>query len=218
MKNLVPISDKLDELPNHESFRPKSEWVGENRKPFNYNRLVRFLNSRMGQHWNNVFSEFVHFDWIPVQYRTLEQISYYVEINTFIDKDGDIAVKRNYIFGDGVKKISELTYRRPTLYVHPETGVLCEEKNRKDKRDASPPDFIVLGDYHQLIKLDGIWYEVKGEKIDIQNRYCNKRVGPRDKMIYPRDIKQQLIFTDVKILYKKQLNSKELKKYGLKND
>ena len=82
-----------------------------------------------------------------------------------------------------------------------------------------------MGDYHQLLKLNGIWYEVRAEKINsnvVKNaiKYgWAKIIGPKDRIISSNGNKDyHYYYWTVRVTYKKQLNSFELKKYGLKND
>ena len=85
MSNLATKdTDTLDELPLRDKVRAhdghRHYWGSD----YPYNKVRRFITSRVGQYWNDVFSEFCHLDWVPRQYKTKEQISRIVELNTFL--------------------------------------------------------------------------------------------------------------------------------------
>jgi len=67
----------------------------------------------------------------------------------------------------------------------------------------------ILGDSHQLYKVNGLWFEIKAKIIH----------NPTN--LKPLDIILEVgngFMPSFKIILKHQLNSKELKKHGLKND
>jgi hypothetical protein len=114
------------------------------------------------------------------------------------------------------------------FYVHPKTKILCHYKPkkvnyRKIQEEEEAKTFRILGDYHQLLKFDGIWYEVKGKIIE-NSFYDNlyEQRGPRERLIgsfdKPRYYYIWKDFPHVKIVLKRQLSHKELKKYGIAND
>lgn len=120
--------------------------------------------------------------------------------------------------------------RHALLYLHPETRILCVAQRQsksaykavtKAERNAKVR---ILGDYHQLYKLAGTWYELKAEIVPDDSLLINKeRKGPRSILLELNgsswyDINRRTKFPFVKIVLKRQLNSKELKHHGLKND
>ena len=171
MKNLVnEFLDKVEELPKRDNVRSPDDhhhWGMD----YPYNKVRRFLMSRVGRDWDSVFSEFVHLDWIPKLYKTREQISHSVLLNTF-EKDDEIYFYDNYCLSYNGSEEKIIDYRMgfgDTFYIHPKTRLLCYHKrkivnNKKLQEKEQKRTVIILGNYHQLLKLDGIWYEVKGEK------------------------------------------------------
>jgi hypothetical protein len=281
MKNLANLIDDsieyIDNLPSRDKVRPpkdgRDHYKGED---YPWRKVYRFLVSRVGRPWDRVFSEYVHFDWIPRQYKTENQIAYSVLLNTFI-KDGKVwYFDRGYFSGE--RPIEEscggFYCHSEVFYVHPQTKLLCyykpkkiDYKKRMAKEEAKT--LRILGDYHQLVKIKGIWHEVKAEpvKSDIvvidglhykESKYIPKsepsvseffnvhgtgfryrviggkvlipveghwenenKIGPRDRLVdddYKDSIWRRLDYHSVKITLYRQLNHKDLKKHGLKND
>jgi hypothetical protein len=293
MKNLANLIEDsieyIDNLPSRDKLRPpkdgRDHYKGED---YPWRKVYRFLVSRVGRPWDHVFSEFVHLDWIPRQYKTQEQISHSVLLNTFM-RNGKVWYYDKYLSNNerqledcgGYWSHSEL------FYVHPVTKILSYYKPKKidyKKRRAEEEakTLRILGDYHQLVKIKGIWHEVKGKPaesnivvidglhyrkakhIPVQetesgltffgrrvvsdkpkfkivdgevlipvavgnyryytnNTYSNdNRIGPRDRMLedFSKDKPYycRKNYESIEITVKRQLNHKELKKYGVKND
>ena len=119
----------------------------------------------------------------------------------------------------------------PTLYVDPDTRLVCVSKPHKrpnyakEQQEKRNQMVRILGDYHQLLKINGIWYEVKGTPKELMNTFSMwlhryRRCGPRDILIgedhawWRRGSERPY----VEIILKRQLSSKELKKHNLQND
>ena len=283
MKNLANLIEDsieyVDNLPSRDKVRPpkdgRDHYKGED---YPWKKVYRFLVSRVGRPWDRVFSEYVHLDWIPRQYKTENQIAHSVILNTFI-KDGKVwYFDRGYFSGE--RPIEEscggFYCHSEVFYVHPQTKILCyykpkkiDYKKRMAKEEAKT--FRILGNYHQLVKIKGIWHEVKGEPVEsdivvidglhyrkvktkplpqpptmtffgrkvvpdkppykmVDGKYLvpvdyrwrdENKIGPRDRLIddnYKDSIWRRLDYNSVKITVYRQLNHKELKKHGLKND
>lgn len=220
MKNLINKDElDVDNLPTRESARTPDGWPRhDNDMP--WNKLHRFLECRVGNFWNDIFSEFVHLEWIPGRLKTREQLAYSVVLNTFM-KDGRVYYNGRWERGGCEKPIEEYGYGGDLFYVHPTSGKLCHIRKKRvnyEKRHQQELDrkLKILGDYWQLYKKDGIWYEVKAETIP---RYeSGIGFGPELK---PNDIileTKTRFMPSFKTILKRQLNSKELKKHGLTND
>jgi len=284
MSNLaITDIDKIDELPLRDKVRPldghRHYWGSD----YPYNKVRRFITSRVGQYWNDVFSEFCHLDWVPRQYKTKEQIGRIVELNTFL-KDEKVWYYGGGFMGVNEHSIDTAGYysRHEFFYVHPKTGILCHKQNKghlsyKQQEEERKAKYMkILGDYHQLLKLDGVWYEVKAEPINTdvvevnglhyryvkestiaqrkftmgvgtqvvatdkddtyvrvngrlavpytEARWEGKRVGPKDCLVESapesggRNYWNRPNYRSIKITVYRQLNSKQLKKYGVAND
>ena len=220
--------DKLENEPIRERIKHRSR--GGIGKDFNWAHFYGFLESRVGFPIDWVIHEFVNCDWCPAQYRKASQVAEGVEMNTY--KKGN---KVYYFSGwsNGQERCvdDEARYfcrRERFFYVHPDTRILSVVKPAGAKanytvryqaeRDAKVR---ILGDYHQIYKLNGTWYEVKAEPIAEDSLVWNKeRKSPTDILL---ETNSSWTFRTskhpyVKITVKRQLNSKELKHHGVKND
>lgn len=125
--------------------------------------LRRFLASRVGQPWAEVYSELrttlTRTDRLlddPLRFLS-------VEVNTAMH-EGDIVVHGAW---GGIRSLDR-SYCR--FYVHPVSGVLCAidryaiRKSRKlhdqKRREADKAERRVLNETTELRKIDGIWYEL----------------------------------------------------------
>jgi len=276
MKNLANLIDDsidyIDNLPNRDKVRPPKDGRDHYRGcDYPWKKVNRFLTSRVGRLWDRVFSEYVHLDWVPRQYKTKEQIGFSVILNTFI-KEGKVWYFDRGFGGNErpIENCGDGWYSHSDIfYIHPTTKILCYYKPKKVDRqklqeEEEAKNFRVLGDYHQLLKFDGIWYEVKGEPnaseyIEIEGlhyrivssvpndgpykivdgkilipaavgnyryyyggRYSGEnKIGPRDRMISRGEDAyywKRSNYNSVRITLYRQLNHKDLKKYGVKND
>lgn len=144
----------------------------EHGKDYPWKKVYRFLTSRVGRPWDRVFSEFCPLKMGSLQYRTQEQIAHSVTFNTFI-KDGKVWYFEKYSPNHERQiedSCSGYYCHSEIFYIHPKTKLLCYYKPkkvnyRKIQAEEEAKTLRILGDYHQLIKLDGIWYEVKGEPV-----------------------------------------------------
>jgi len=268
--------DEIEDLPSRDAIRPRGVWFryGEDMP---WKKVHRFLVSRVGEFWNDIFSEYVHLEWVPEKYKTREQIANSVLVNTYM-KDGKVYYFDKYCDRDNNEKTID-DYRfgyGDCFYVHPITGKLCYRQtkkscHKKEHAEKLAKTFRILGDYHQLIKRNGVWYEVKGKPIEsdvviidglhykyiksipeieqsdtyffgrkvvpdklpykifngryiVPHTYHNKGkpIGPRDCMDksvdYNTSFYNRFDYDSIKITLSRQLNKKELKKYGLTND
>lgn len=239
MKNLLHKEDdieKLEDLPlrerNHDYSWENDNYWGKN---FPYRRVMRWIESQEGNHIDSVIHKFVNLKWLLPIYRTLDELRRKIEINTFIEGGKVCYYSRymgywrtdkapHYVVEDEMTKI---------FYVHPETRLICvhrppsRESWKKQEQERLDKKFRILGDYHQLYKKDGVWYEVKAEPIDRPESFiknCIAGMGKNwnyGKKLGPKDIILETplgFMPTFKVTMKHQLNKKELKKYKLTND
>lgn len=226
--------EKLETLPRKQNMREKMQDCDFYRCRSNYpwKRVFRFLLSRVGQDFDKVTAEFVKLTWVPSQYRAFGQLAkHHIEVNTFFNDSGEICYYDRYSFArEACYKVSE---QSEVFYVHPKTKLLCFQPRRKKinwklkHAEEESKTLRILGDYHQLLKLNGIWYEIRGkssgyyESLSPAFKRFSRPIGPRDRMIPQSSDNQWVNLPDantIVITYQKQLSSKELKKFGLKND
>ena len=161
MKNLIhEREDKLETMPN----RSNVEWRHrhQNRQHFwgdayPYNKVNRFLRNNVGKPWDEVSSKFHNLDWVPKSMRNLEHIKRHVITDTFI-KNGKVVHIGNRCSGE----VSVDAHCKDQFYVHPTTKRLCVNDPPRPDR-ALDRTMKILGEFHQLLKLDGTWYEVKAQ-------------------------------------------------------
>lgn len=118
--------------------------------------LRRFLRSKVGQPWNDIYSELCQkLDTSTMAgQHVIGHLWDYVERHVEII-DGQVYSKSyrwNRIRLDGSY------YNR--FYIHPETGILCavQKVNRKQKRQQKQTDIVIIDNYHQYQKVNEIWY------------------------------------------------------------
>ena len=231
MKNLLNHTDdleKLDDLPrrerNHDYSWENDDYWGKN---FPYRRVMRWIESQEGNHIDSVIHKFVNLKWLLPIYRNLDELRRKIEMNTFIE-NGKICYYSRYMGCWRSKTAPYYIVENETtklVYVHPETRLVCihrpptRESWKKLEQEKLNKKLRILGDFHQLYKQNGIWYEIKAEKID-RNRMYWKGYSRFGVDLKPKDIileTQRGFMPSFKIIMKHQLNKKELKKHGLSN-
>lgn len=212
----------------------------------NLGPLLRFLNSRVGKFWNDIYSEIsenLRAD-NPVQQHVRDHLEDFVELRTML-KDGEI-----YTTSYGVRLLEHSSRR---FYVHPETGRLMvnphyrawvnrwrnwdwEQKAAKQASERTMPDGT------HLRKIAGIWYVVEIKEIPpvIKVDRVDKTTGKVYQItqggtaydvileatvsrngvngIYNLTTKTYAQGEPVYCATKRQLNHRELKKYGVVNE
>lgn len=154
-KQLHKITEEATEdgLFNPYLIKPtnKSKYLSDHLGP-----LRRLLRSKVGQPWNDVYSELCErLD--PSTMAGQHVIGHlwdYVERHVEII-DGKVYSKRyrwNRTHLDG-------SYR-DCFYIHPETGILCavQKVPRKQKEKQEQTDIVIIDNYHQYQKVNEIWY------------------------------------------------------------
>lgn len=228
MKNLTGLDEEqLDVLPSRGKKRDgdRYHWGDD----FPYRRVWRFLESRVGEPWDKVVSDFCHADWVPARRRHASELNRDVSTNTFL-RDGEVWYYGKYgWWGCNESPIKDAT--RKTLYVHPTTKILSAftPKSRPSRlteaKRHNAKYMRSLGVLHQLLKVNGIWYEVKA-KLDpyvIDAGWYRERTE-NDPLIDSEDIRfvgygySHRAPFPVRITSKKELSHKELRKHGLSND
>ncbi len=130
----------------------------------NLNPLYRFLDSRLGQPWNDVYSEILSQLNLnnPVEYHVYQHLIEFrmVEIDTHIDDAGRVCSSK---YGQWV--LSEPT-SYPEYYVHPTTGLLCKSPRKKkwswgsqSKQEHSRRRLHKTNPLIQYWLVNGVWYE-----------------------------------------------------------
>lgn len=167
LKKLTGFKKQLDKITEEASqdglFNPylikatnKSKHLSDHLGP-----LRRFLRSKVGQPWNDVYSELCQRldpNTMAGQH-VIDHVWDYVERHVEII-DGGLYSKpyRGYQLQlDG-------SYR-DRFYIHPQTGILCavEKVPRKQKQKPEQTNVVIVDDYHHYHKLNEIWYLITYE-------------------------------------------------------
>ncbi|MEK7559679.1 MAG: hypothetical protein AAB522_00035 [Patescibacteria group bacterium] len=210
-----------DLLPTRESMCRINRITGWFYKEFTdvIGPINRFLKSRLGQMWDDVFSEIAKAipanSPQPIWHVRKDHIMEYVERHCFVGPDGKIWSKHWFVRPE-----------QPVdgFYVHPETGRLEYQENRPIRRKTllignnlkilmSDPEtgkeaklVVKVDDTTRAEKHNGIWFLFFYRRLAESER--------KTKDIFGR----VFIHPPLKLLYKKQASKKELRALGLSND
>ena len=131
--------------------RNKSKYLADHLGP-----LRRFLRSKVGEEWNDVYSELCQ----RLKTNTMAGQHVIGHVWDFVERyvkiiDGKVYYKHYQKY----RTLLEASYR-DRFYIHPETGILCafEKAPRKRKPKPKQSDILIVDDYHQYHKLNEIWY------------------------------------------------------------
>jgi hypothetical protein len=233
MKNI----EKLEELPTYEAKRfVRNQDRDYKPEPFPYAHLEGFLMKNRGKSFDDVYSEYSHADWIPAQYRNLEYLKHFVEVDTFVGDDGKLYYNARWY---PIPIAIETTYRVKLFYINPLTKKLeclqrkvSRTKHKYKWQKDLENRFRLIGPGHQLLKVKGIWYDItfqirEHERAFINGVWTQRKIKNDFEVnrllnsVYRCDETERGTyygFFDYKDVKFKQLNSKELKKNNLKND
>jgi hypothetical protein len=177
--------------------RNKSKYLSDHLGP-----LRRFLRSQVGQPWNEVYSKLCQ----RLDSNTMAGQHVLSHVWDYVERHVELI--------DGIpyhKSRNRLAQnRRLQLYVHPETGILCNAKadflaSIAAAPAQSPQDRIDLDEYHQYRKLDDIWYLITFQELPTTGNVFD--------VLYRATITPELK-GDRKRLYasqKRQCNKREIK-------
>ena len=229
--------EKLESLPKHQRMFPPDEWREyKELDRHEHHKIDRWIESQVGRNWNDVYSDFC----AKFNYKTeshADLLRWRVNRHTFMHKGN---VMTHDYHNVPVKVEDWREYKSNTIYVHPETNILCKIKHKKIDYDKKRKEELaktlrVIGPWHQFQKHNGIWYEIQlfGMTDELyqskKTSYSKRHIlpGPKDKLNFdnPIEFKFKLDYKiplDNKYYFrlsytKKQLNKKELTANGLKN-
>jgi hypothetical protein len=180
------------------------------------------LRSQVGRPWNDVYSEaceVIKPDSI-IRAHVKTHLLEFVERNTLM-KNGGVWCFMHWGQEHEVP-IARVRNRCCPFYVHPETGVLCEiPPQRRTKRiQAGVRDLVRLSKTRVLRKLNGLWFECRMEPFPKEFKRGDNpwRWDYAEGKMIGRGHSYGLYSATHYCAAKRQLSSRELKKYGLKND
>ena len=211
----------FDDLPSYESKRfvrnvaQKHRWNEDVPR----SHVERWLKSKVGEDFDSVFSEWTKLSWLPSRLRNLEYFKYFVETEVVFEDDqaSRVFCFRNYGF---VYPLSNSLYLDPNTKKIAFAKPLKKKSWKKSQEEKIAQRCIFLGDFHQLCKIDGIWYEIylnPSVKVTVYDWYLKKYVQktaitekgkPYTDILWKKELLKSM----------KQLDGKTLRKYNLKND
>ena len=186
-----PGTDPEDQ-PQHESlkFRHHSrKWLNENLNP-----LRRYLGRQVGRRWDEVYSELC----ANIDRRNTVQQHIHEHLGDFVALrvqtiDGALHYERGY---GGPRRLDERW--APKLYVDPVGGLLlinhaglqAEREARRNylqsRKPQAPADVRPVDELHQLLRIDGIWYEIELAPLPVVAAVSSAK--PTSKPVAPYDV------------------------------
>jgi hypothetical protein len=195
------IRGPLDHHPLREPIKSPllrhRKFLNENLAP-----LRRFLRSRLGQPWDNVYSEIcerINRD-SAVQLHIWQHLMWEVARDPLqIEK-----LRRRISFG-----------WRASFYVDPKSRRLCEMQ-LQSRRHQVPDPFLVEREGRSFKRINGIWYEVELEPLDASaNRVWDAVVSRMDRgqpHLVEASVLKSTYGRPVHAIRKRQLNKKEIQR------
>lgn len=210
--------ESLEDMPKTDPMK-RFDWGWGKEFGESLNPLRKFLLSKVGAKWDDVYSEIrEHLDpKSTIQNHIMQHLWHYVERNVTIDEDG----RPYYLSYNGWQPLYRSKYRG-TLYVHPLTGILLESPPYPKKPDRMPwgydPNKYKAPDGTDFIRKNGVWFKLVSSFVKWDYEYETKGfwldTGVHRTMQCPIEGTWAKRFE-----YKEQqCSKKELKKYGLKNE
>jgi hypothetical protein len=119
--------------------------------------LKRFLRSKVGQPWNQVYSELsCHLD-----KSTLSGQHILSHLWQYVERDVEIIDGVPFRKARPFRRMQLGNWRDDEFYIHPETGLLClAEHVPQPKPKRQRDDLVVLDAYHHYRKLNEVWYVI----------------------------------------------------------
>lgn len=203
-------ADSADDLPSRESTAPgRKGWVDGGRDQA-WISLRRFLVKRVGRSWNDIYSEVSALKDLHLK-DVLKQL---VKIDTFVDRDGDIAVLVGVYGCPPVKAIES----PGCFYVDPASGLLRQTpKTKHVSPERAVPYKLINGSYY--LSMGGIWYTATIAVVPPPFASSWPRTVPAiDTLPAGQGLLDLWIGgKQHRLTHRNQLSSKDLKRLGLVN-
>ncbi|MBY0358507.1 MAG: hypothetical protein K2W82_10945 [Candidatus Obscuribacterales bacterium] len=185
--------DEMDQLPKRERMGQRwGSWRygNERDRRIKVRVIERFLLSRVGQKWDDVWSEICRHNSQPysfIQYQLRDMIKpgepNRYGMGPFVE--GDVAVidgkPWNKTHGYELK-LGRNEINSSVVWVHPETGVLMkvpekkrERYNHEDKRTFKQ---VTVGENHRYVCVKGVWYLVELAPIPVRENHQDEKSVP----------------------------------------
>ncbi len=181
--------------------RNKSKYLADHLGP-----LRRFLRSKVGQQWNEVYSELCQ----RLKTNTMAGQHVISHVWDFVERYVEIIDGK--VYRKPYQKYRTLldTGYGDRFYIHPETGILClvEKAPRKRQRKPKQTDILIVDDTHQYHKINDIWYLITFEDFppstdyvtDVLRGYIHRSIATyRGRNIYAAS-KQQCSKKEIRFI------------------
>lgn len=232
----------IEELPEFVSMSKQGNNFDRDKDYSSLNKVIplkRWLIKQDGRPWNDIYSELCarhkEFEYCP-QYPVREMIYWNVDSDIIINKDDG----KLYMIGYGSPRLFDPNGRSHGWvgWIHPVTGTFHSYKNKSKnkynwKNQSSRDDIVVIDEFSQYQKFDGVWYLLKFKKLEYagdikRDRHLNALINSSTyvwdwvaktymtKWTYHRTACELYNNKDMFCCEKRQLNSKEIKKNKLK--
>jgi hypothetical protein len=209
------MKSDFDDLPSYEGKRLVRERYKRS-DDFPYRHAKRWIETKVGEDFDKVFSEWTKLPWLPARFRNLDSLKRHIETEIVFGENDEV-----FCFSYG-----NLFRIGNALYLDPKTNKILfakplKKRNWKKENEAKlARRCIFLSDYHQLCKIDGIWYEIHlnpSVKVMVYDwrlkKYVQKTSTTKKDEPYTDSIWKTLVLKSMK-----QLDTKALRSYNLKND
>lgn len=184
--------------------------------------LRRWLQSRVGRHWNDVYSEACAVidpdNYVRVHVKT--HLLQFVERHTFM-QNGQVCILAMHMgFRRAVIPITELRWGRGRFFVHPKTGLLepipTISKRALRALEPKPDERKHWVRSNVAIKqIRGLWFECHYETIH-SSQWFDSYDHALERMVTRQDVSRQELLYQI-CARKRQLSKRELRHYGLRN-
>lgn len=219
--------EHLEDLPSYVSCnKVRNQERDYKEEPLPYNKIIRFLHKNVGNHIDSVFSLFCKTEWIPKRHRTWKSFCHFVETNTFMRDKGVFYITDYWYSERSVKEENSRNF----FYMNPVTRVVCHKPKtktpswRERELDKQRENFRFISKGVQLLRIDGVWYEVKFQVATTKFKYVYSTRKYEYVTLTEQEIDKlytkPLDYTNrgsYRNISKRQLGYKELKKHNLKN-
>lgn len=182
--------------------RNKSKYLADHLGP-----LRRFLRSKVGQPWNDVYSELCQ----RLKTNTMAGQHVIGHVWDFVERYVEIIDGKIYYKHYQKYRTRLIETYRDRFYIHPETGILClvEKVPRKHQRQQKQTDIFIVDNYHQYHKINEIWYLITFEDFpppptdyvtDVLRGYIHRSIATyRGRKIYAAS-KQQCSKKEIRFI------------------
>ena len=157
----------------------------------NLSPLKRWLESQVNRPWDKVYAELC----ANIDRRNTVQEHIFAHIDQFVERETTLVDGKVLVMPKWLHKPQPVEKSRATLYVHPLTGLLRENRHRITRKQSAQNEQKAaqeaiaarrrdIGPFEQLHCIDGIWYHVTLAMMD-EPYLRTKHNGAQAHWVYP---------------------------------